>query len=171
MLTTVEPGRVYGASRFTACIAVSPASACGASGAGSVPSGSRTSDRALVRNNSAYPPGQPSTPGNRHVGQCMSLPDRQARQRPQVIAGCTITGSPTARCVTAAPVLYTQPLFSWPSVIGKLGWNAASSAPLRTWISVRQMPAPAIRTMTSKGSTISGSAASASTIGFPYDDT
>jgi hypothetical protein len=38
-------------------------------------------------------------------------------------------------------------------------------------MSVRQMPAPAIRTITSDGSTIIGSVTSADAMGLPYEDT
>ena len=171
IVTTVDPASVKGAIRRTACIAVRPASACGASGAGSVPSGNGTSARALVRNSSAYPPGQPSTPGKRHDGQCMSLPDRQAGQCPQVTAGWTMTGSPTARWVTAGPTSCTQPLFSWPRVSGRVGWNASSSSPCRMCTSVRHTPAPAMRTMTSCGSRTVGSATSVMETGLPYAST
>ena len=74
-----------------------------------------TTLRADVLRYSAYPPSV-SMPGNWLFSQCTSSPERQARHRPQVISGCTITLSPSATLVTAEPTACTQPAFSWPIV-------------------------------------------------------
>jgi hypothetical protein len=78
---------------------------------------SLTTLRADVFRYSAYPPSV-LIPGNWLDSQCTSSPDRQARHSPHVMSGCTITLSPSATFVTAAPTASTQPAFSWPIVYG-----------------------------------------------------
>src|SRR6202048_5504352 len=94
-----------------------PASASAPTSFGSVFGSSLTQARADVSRYSAMPPSV-LIPGKEPLGQCMSSPARQARHRPQVGVGCTITVSPGATLVTPEPTSCTQPAFSWPSVDG-----------------------------------------------------
>ena len=75
-----------GASFFTAWYAVMPASECGATAAGSTPSGSRITERSSARTKSAKPPSR-VRPVKPWRVQRMSSPRRQETQRPQVTGG------------------------------------------------------------------------------------
>src|SRR5215207_8785585 len=133
-----------------------PASASAATSSGWVEGSSITQARAEVSRYSAIPPSE-SSPGKELFAQCMSLPARQARHSPQVGVGCRITVSPTATLVTAEPISCTQPAFSCPIVYGSEGPMAASHCPSMMCRSVRQTPAPPIRTTTSNGFLTTGS--------------
>jgi hypothetical protein len=81
--TAVVPGRARWAMRRTAWKAVMPASACGATSAGSSPGGSLMSWRSVTSRYSAKPPSSES-PRKSWLSQCMSSPRRQATQSPQL---------------------------------------------------------------------------------------
>ena len=81
--TAVEPGTARCARRRTAWYAVKPASAWGATSTGSTPSGSEISERSETSTYSAKPPST-VRPVKSCRMQCMSLPRRQATQRPQL---------------------------------------------------------------------------------------
>ena len=66
--------------------AVIPASACGATSAGSTPSGRRISERSSTSTYSEKPPSRVS-PVNWCRSQWMSNPRRHGTQRPQLYAG------------------------------------------------------------------------------------
>ena len=66
-------------------------------------------------------------------------------------------------CVTAEPTSCTQPAVSWPGTNGSpmpAPFQASSNWPSQMWMSVRQKPAAATRTITSVGAVISGSGTS-----------
>ena len=71
--------------------------------------------------------------------------------------------SPTATLVTAEPTSCTQPAFSCPSVYGSGGAIASAHWPSMMCRSVRQTPAPPIRTSTSNGPVTVGSGTSSTT--------
>ena len=115
-ITTARvPAPSTGIAFLTAWMAVSPASASAAICVGCSDGSSLTTERALVSRKSAKPPSR-LMPGNEPFSQCMSSPRRQARHRPQLMNGCTITVSPTSTLVTSEPISWTQPAFSWPGV-------------------------------------------------------
>ena len=101
-------------------------------------------------------------PGNADCVQWTSSPERQARQSPQVIRGCTMTLSPSATLMTALPTECTQPAFSCPIVYGSATPDFSAHCPSRMCRSVRHTPAPPIFTMTSYGSTTVGAGTSVS---------
>jgi hypothetical protein len=115
MTTQRDPGASRAAAFLAARYAVIPASANGATSLGSRRSSSLMSERSDVRRKFAKPPSM-LRPGNSPFSQYMSSPRRQPRQTPQLINGCTITGSPGATLSTASPTTSTQPAFSCPSV-------------------------------------------------------
>ena len=69
-----------------------------------------------------------------------------------------MTVSPTSTFETAEPISWTQPAFSWPSTYGSSTPDFSAHWPSWMCRSVRHSPAPPMRTMTSCGPVISGSA-------------
>src|SRR5881628_2966405 len=127
MTTTLLPLVVRLAAFLTARIAVSPASASGATSSGAR-SWIRTNDRSEVRRTSAKPPSA-VIPGNTRFSQCMSSPIRHGRHVPSVMTGCTMTFSPFLNEVTASPTSWTTPAFSWPKVYGRFTWTFSRQTP------------------------------------------
>ena len=115
--------------------------------------------RSPVRRYSAKPPFV-VMPGKVRSTQCMSSPARQARQRPHVITGWTMTASPGLTFRTPGPTSSTHPAFSWPRMYGSSTSTFSFQMPSMMCRSVRQRPAPPIRTMTSVGDWTSGAGTS-----------
>ncbi len=153
------PGARRSAARRATRYAVRPASAWGATAAGATPSGSRTSARSSVRRYSAKPPST-SIPVKAWSAQCISSPRAHAGQRPQLTTGWAMTASPGLTERTAGPASSTQPAFSCPGTYGSSTSTRSRKKPPMTWRSVRQRPAPAIRTMTSVAPPSSGAGTS-----------
>ena len=103
----------------------------------------------------------------------MSWPRRQAKHVPPVIFGWTITGSPTEKPSTSGPTSSIHPAFSCPMIKGKREFPSGSmwgiQIPSTIWRSVRQTPAPPIRTTTSVDFSIFGSSTSSRLTQFPDD--
>src|SRR6266481_3267968 len=99
-------------------------------------------------------------PGNALSNACMSSPRRQARQCPLVTNGWQMTLSPTLTPSTPGPIASTQPAFSCPMMYGSLTSTLLRQMPSTICRSVRQTPAPPMRTITSIGREIFGSVTS-----------
>src|SRR3954467_11672665 len=71
-----------------------------------------------------------------------------------------MTLSPTLTPSTPGPIASTQPAFSCPMMYGSLTSTLLRQIPSTIWRSVRQTPAPPMRTITSIGREIFGSVTS-----------